>query len=255
MKSKLFITILISVFGAFQSFAQTYSIKFVLQDADNSDALPFATVSITPEGAKQASAYTLSDDKGNVIIEKIKPGKYTMKSELLGYKADSRQVEIKNANLVLPAVKLQPDVEQLQAAKVSAMGNPIIMKQDTIEFSATTFKSADNDVLEDLLKKIPGMEVSEDGSITHNGKSINKITIDGKTFFLDDPQIASKNIPAKAISKLKVVEKKSDQAQFTGIDDGEEETILDLSFHPGMMKGSFGNLMGGGGVDMPATDV
>ena len=113
------------------------------------------------------------------------------------------------------------------------------MKKDTIEYNASSFKTSDNDMLEELLKKLPGVEVSEDGSITANGQTISKITIDGKTFFLDDPSLASKNIPAKIIQKVKVVEKKSDQAMFTGIDDGNEETVIDLSIQPGMMQGWF----------------
>jgi hypothetical protein len=110
-------------------------------------------------------------------------------------------------------------------------------------------------MLEQLLKKLPGVEVEADGSITANGQTIKKITIDGKTFFLDDPQLASKNIPAKIIDKVKVVEKKSDQAMFTGIDDGEEETIIDLKLRPGMAEGWFGNVMAGGGHDIPGAGL
>ena len=106
-------------------------------------------------------------------------------------------------------------------------------------------------MLEDLLKKLPGVEVGEDGSVTSNGQTISKITIDGKTFFLDDPSLASKNIPAKIVEKVKVVQKKSEQAQFTGIDDGQEETVIDLSIQKGMMNGLFGNVMAGGGHDWP----
>ncbi|MBQ2113037.1 MAG: outer membrane beta-barrel protein, partial [Bacteroidales bacterium] len=137
------------------------------------------------------------------------------------------------------------------AANVSAVGNPIIVKKDTIEYNASSFKTSDNDMLEDLLKKLPGVEVNSDGSITANGETITKITIDGKTFFLDDPQLASKNIPAKMVEKVKVVERKSEQARFTGIDDGQEETIIDLSVYKGMMNGWFGNVMAGGGHDVP----
>ena len=143
------------------------------------------------------------------------------------------------------------DAVALDAAKVSAVGNPIIIKKDTIEYNASSFKTSDNDMLENLLKKLPGVEVGTDGSITANGETIKKITIDGKTFFLDDPQLASKNIPAKIVEKIKVVEKKSDQAMFTGIDDGDEETIIDLKLRPGMAEGWFGNVMAGGGHDVP----
>lgn len=140
---------------------------------------------------------------------------------------------------------MDPDKQVLDAASVSATGNPIVIKKDTIEYNATSFKTTDNDMLEDLLKKLPGVEVGSDGSVTANGQTISKITIDGKTFFLDDPQLASKNIPAKIVDKVKVVQKKSDQAQFTGIDDGQEETVIDLSIQKGMMNGVFGNVMAG----------
>ena len=149
---------------------------------------------------------------------------------------------------------MDPDTKMLDAASVSAVGNSIIIKKDTIEYNASSFKTVDNDVLEDLLKKLPGVEVSEDGSISVNGETISKITIDGKTFFLDDPQLASKNIPAKVINKLKIINKKSEQAEFTGIDDGEEEKVIDLTIKPGMMKGAFGNVMGGIGHDLPSAD-
>ncbi|MBR4740681.1 MAG: outer membrane beta-barrel protein, partial [Bacteroidales bacterium] len=130
---------------------------------------------------------------------------------------------------------------------------PIIIKKDTVEYNASSFKISDDNMLEDLLKKLPGVEVNEDGSITANGETISKITIDGKTFFLDDPQLASKNIPAKLIEKVKVVKKKSEQAEFTGIDDGNDETVIDLSVQKGMMNGVFGNLSGGIGHDLPSA--
>ena len=146
---------------------------------------------------------------------------------------------------------MSEDVKVLDAASVTAVGNPIVVKKDTVEYAASSFKTSDNDMLEELLKKLPGVEVAADGSITANGETVTKIMIDGKPFFLDDPQLASKNIPAKLIEKVKVVEKKSDQALFTGVDDGEEETVIDLSMKPGVFDSWFGNLMAGGGHDIP----
>ena len=230
------------------------NLKAVLVDSSNGEAVGFATVSLTREGSQKPAKYVLSDSEGKVEITGIRAGTYTFKAELLGYEAFTREVRIPDVK-DLGELSMKPDRQQLDAASVSAVGNPIIIKKDTIEYNASSFKTTDNDVLEDLLKKLPGVEVSEDGSITVNGQTISKITIDGKTFFLDDPQLASKNIPAKIINKLKVVEKKSEQAEFTGIDDGEEETVIDLSIKPGMMKGTFGNLMAGGGHDVPSTDV
>lgn len=228
----------------------TYSVRARLVDDKTGAPVAFATASLTPEGAKAALKYALTDDKGAVNITKVTKGKYVFKAEIMGYKIIERKIDVVKS-LNLGELRMVEDAEVLDAAKVSAVGNPIVVKKDTIEYTASSFKTSDNDMLENLLKKLPGVEVEADGTITANGETIKKITIDGKTFFLDDPQLASKNIPAKIIEKVKVVEKKSDQAMFTGIDDGEEETIIDLSLRPGMMKGWFGNLMAGGGHDVP----
>lgn len=227
------------------------TLKAYVVDANNGEAVGFATVSVTRAGADKPVSYVLCNDKGEFSVPSLRKGNYILKVEILGYKALSKEITI-TGNLDIGKLELSPDSEQLQAATVTAAGNPIIIRKDTIEYNASTFKTTENDVLEDLLKKLPGVEVSEDGSITANGEKITKITIDGKTFFLDDPQLASKNIPAKIVNKLKVIERKSDQAQFTGIDDGETETVIDLSVKPGMMKGLFGNVMAGGGHDAPS---
>ena len=149
---------------------------------------------------------------------------------------------------------MSEDVEMLDAVVVSAVGNPIVVKKDTIEYSAAAYKTTDNDVLEDLLKKLPGVDVDSDGAISYQGETINKIMIGGKEFFLDDPSLASKNIPAQIIQKVKIVDKKSDQAEFTGIDDGNEEKVIDLSIKPGMLEAWFGNVTAGGGHDLQTEE-
>ena len=227
-----------------------YSIKVRLVDEKTGEPVAFATTSLTPKGSSTASKYVLTDDKGQASITKVAKGTYTFKAELMGYKTHLQEITVEKA-VNLGDIRMIEDAVALDAAKVSAVGNPIVIKKDTIEYNASSFKTSDNDMLEQLLKKLPGVEVEADGSITANGETIKKITIDGKTFFLDDPQLASKNIPAKIIEKVKVVEKKSDQAMFTGIDDGEEETIIDLKLRPGMAEGWFGNVMAGGGHDVP----
>ena len=243
--------LLVSLLAAPSAFAQAiYSVKVRAVEEKTGQPVAFATASVTVKGEKEALKYTLTDDQGYATMTKLKKGSYTFRVELMGYKSYVREITIEK-NMDLGIIRMADDAIALDAAQISAVGNPIIVKKDTIEYAASSFKTSDNDMLEELLKKLPGVEVEADGSITANGETIKKITIDGKTFFLDDPQLASKNIPAKIIEKVKVVEKKSDQAQFTGIDDGEEETVIDLSLRPGMMKGWFGNIMGGGGHDIP----
>ena len=228
-----------------------FTVKLRLVDDKTAEPVGFATVSLSEKGSDKPSSYVLSDAEGKASLTKVAKKTYVLKAELMGYKTHQQELQVEKS-IDLGDIRMSEDVEVLDASKVSAVGNPIVVKKDTIEYNASSFKISDNDMLEELLKKLPGVEVGTDGSITANGETINKITIDGKTFFLDDPQLASKNIPAKLVEKVKVVEKKSEQAQFTGIDDGEEETVIDLSIRKGMMNGVFGNIMGGGGHDMPS---
>lgn len=246
----LFCGLLTMLAVSFAAGAQSRTVSLVLKDSSTGEPVPYATVSITKTGDKTPSKYVLSDDKGKAVMEKVQAGTYTVKAELLGYKNFTKEITVKES-VDLGQINFEPDKQILDAASVSAVGNPIIIKKDTVEYNASSFKTTDNDMLEDLLKKLPGVEVGEDGSVTSNGQTISKITIDGKTFFLDDPSLASKNIPAKIVEKVKVLQKKSEQAQFTGIDDGQEETVIDLSIQKGMMNGLFGNVMAGGGHDWP----
>ncbi len=242
-----------AVFLGLNVSAQTaYTVKVKLVDAKTSEPVSFATASLTVKGETAAAKYVLTDADGAASLTKVRKGTYVFKAELMGYVTHQQELVVEK-DLDLGSIKMEEDVKVLDAASVSAVGNPIVVKKDTIEYTASSFKTSDNDMLEELLKKLPGVEVEADGSITANGETITKIMIDGKSFFLDDPQLASKNIPAKLIEKVKVVEKKSDQALFTGIDDGDEETVIDLSLKPGMMEGWFGNIMGGGGHDVPGA--
>ncbi|MCR5244476.1 MAG: TonB-dependent receptor family protein [Bacteroidales bacterium] len=252
---RLFKTLLIGLMAmiSYPALAQAPgNISLTLTDETTGEPVGYATVSLHRTAETKAFKYALSSDSGKAVIEKVKGGTYVIKAEMLGYKAFEKSVKV-DGNLDLGVIKMALDQETLDAAKVTGVGNPIIIKKDTVEYSASSFKTTDNDVLEDLLKKLPGVEVASDGTVTANGKTIEKITIDGKTFFLDDPQLATKNLPAKMIEKVKVVQKKSEQAEFTGIDDGEETTILDLSVRPGMMNGIFGNVSAGGGHDVPQS--
>ncbi len=238
------------LFAAVALQAQSYKLNLQLKDASTNEAVAFATVSIQAD--KGQPKYVLSDNEGKAELDRVQAGKYLLKAEIMGYKTHEQSIHV-NGNMNIGVIKMEIDQQVLDAASVSAVGNPIIIKKDTVEYNASSFKISDDNMLVDLLKKLPGVEVAEDGTITANGETITKITIGGKTFFLDDPQLAANNIPAKLIEKVKVVKKKSEQAEFTGIDDGNDETVIDLSVQKGMMNGVFGSAMAGGGVDLPST--
>ena len=257
--SKWLFALLSSFFAlasAMPATAQKHNVTLALQDASNGESIPFATVSIAPKGNSAAKpTYMLTDVEGHATFEKVRHGTWTLTAEMLGYQTLKQEFTIVDKDIDLGVLKMDVDLRVLDAATVTATGNPIIIKKDTIEYNASSFKISDDNMLVDLLKKLPGIEVESDGTITSGGETISKITIGGKTFFLDDPQLASQNIPAKLIEKVKVVKKKSEQAEFTGIDDGEEETVIDLTVQKGMMNGTFGNAMLGGGHDLPSTDA
>ena len=256
MKSspRLLVSFVAAAFFSAASFAQNISLK--LQDAATGDPVSYATVSLTVPGKASAYKYVLSDDKGAAKFENVKKGSYEVKAELLGYKSFKKSIEFDaKKDLDLGTAKMEIDSEMLNAATVSDVGNPIIVKKDTVEYNAEAFKTTESDVLEDLLKKLPGVEIGDDGSITVNGKKIDKITVGGKTFFQNDPTMATKNLPAKMIKKIKVIRKKSEQAEFTGIDDGSEENVLDLGIKDNAMNGWVGSVTAGLGHDIPEKGV
>lgn len=137
----------------------------------------------------------------------------------------------------------------LREAEVVGVRTPVKVMQDTVEYNADAYRTQPNAVVEDLLKRLPGVEVDSEGKITANGKSVSKILVDGKEFFADDPTVASRNLPVNMVDKLQVVDRKSDLARITGVDDGEEETVINLTVKKGMNNGWFGNAEAGYGTD------
>ncbi len=249
---RLTLVFLLGVISTLGLFAQGRStVKVMLTDSLTAEPVAYSSVYLSADGTTQRAYYSTSIEDGSATILRVPFGKYFLTAEMVGYKKFVKKVEVYGSQVDLGTMKLQQDVSMLDEVVVSAVGNQIVVKKDTIEFNAELIKSSDDDVLEDLLKKAGGgIEVNSDGTITHNGETITKVMIGGKEFFADDPQLATKNIPAKLIQKIKVVQKKSEQAEFTGIDDGEEETVLDLSVKPGMFEAWFGNITGGGGHDV-----
>ena len=178
MKYFKHLLLIIALLACNTAFAQSiYSIKLHLTDEKTSEPVAFATASVTVKGEKTPLKYTLTDDKGDATITKLKKGTYILKAELMGYRTYTKEVVLEK-NMDLGDIRMAEDAEVLEAAKVTDVGNPITIKKDTVEYNASSFKTSDNDMLEQLLKKLPGVEVGADGSITANGETIKKITID-----------------------------------------------------------------------------
>ena len=178
-------------------------VKLTLKDSKTSDPISWASVYLIPDGDTTITHFALSDDKGDVLIEEVPAGKYELNAEMIGYLPYKKVYTFKGWEYDAGIIKLEENPEYIDAATVSAVGNAITVKKDTIEFNASSFKVGENAMLEDLIKKMPGMEVGDDGTVTLNGEKVDKITVGGKTFFFNDPTAALKNLPAKIVDKIK----------------------------------------------------
>lgn len=221
----------------------------IIKDTDSGEPLMEAAVKLLAAKDSAFVAGVTSDIDGKFKLSGIKPGKYILSVSYIGYADLEKPVTVGNSNLRLGELRLKEASHILGEVSVVAVKTPIKVMEDTVEYNADSYHTQPNAVVEDLLKRLPGVEVGTDGAITANGKSVSKILIDGKEFFSDDPQVASKNLPANMVDKLQVVDRKSDMARLTGVDDGEDETVINLTFKKGMNQGWFGTAEGGYGSD------
>jgi len=227
-------------------------INGLLVDAADTTGLMQATVTLLK--ANKDSTYvkgTVTDLNGVFNLEDVSSGHYYLKCSYIGYEPTVKRVSIgtDGRDVNMGMIALNQNTVVLKDVVVMGVKTAVLVKEDTIEYNADTYKTQANAVVEDLLKRMPGVEVGSDGKITANGKEVKKILIDGKEFFSDDPTVASKNIPADMVNKLQVIDRKSDLARLTGVDDGEDETVINLTVKKGMNNGWFGTATAGYGTD------
>ena len=194
----------------------------------------------------------ISNANGEFFFQNLKPDNYILKVTYIGYLTFFKNINLSGKELTtrLGVLPMEANDVILKEAVVEGKRPEVSVKNDTVEYDAPSYKTGDNAVVEDLLKKLPGIEVDKDGNITAQGKSVNKMYVNGKEFFRDDPQIATKNVPADIVDKVQVYDRKSDMAQMTGFDTGDEETVINLTVRAGMMQGTIGTVQLGAGQDV-----
>lgn len=212
------------------------------------EGLPRAAVRILTAKDSTLVKGAVANDNGKFTVENLKKGQYLLEASYVGFSTIYKSVKL-DKDINTGRIVLSENAEVLKDVTVTGIRTPIRVAEDTVEFNADSYKTQPNAVVEDLLKRLPGVEVSEDGKITHNGREIKKILVEGKEFFGDDPTVASRNVPVDMVNKLQVVDRKSDLARLTGVDDGEDEVVINLSVKPGMDNGWFGNTEAGYGTD------
>ena len=232
--------------------ARAAVINGILVDATDTTELMQANVALLMQD--KDSTYvkgTITDFNGVFNLEDVPSGRYYLKCSYIGYTSVVKRVTVgaDGRDVNMGMIALPQDGVVLKETVVMGVKSAVVVKEDTIEYNADTYKTQANAVVEDLLKRMPGVEVGSDGKITANGKEVKKILIDGKEFFSDDPTMASKNIPADMVNKLQIIDRKSDLARLTGVDDGDDETVINLTVKKGMNNGWFGTATAGYGTD------
>ncbi len=246
----LIYSILISL-STFDANAQFWgSISGIVKD-ELKEPVPQSDIKVLNSKDSSFVKASLSSEKGRFRITGLPLGDYIVSFSYLGYKTHYKNVSIAigHENINMGTIEITPDNILLSEAIVVGKTPDIIAKEDTIEFNAASYKTQPNAVVEDMIKKMPGIEIDDNGKITANGKEIKKILVDGQEFFSNDPKVATKNLPANMVDKLQVIDRKSDEARFSGVDDGEEETVINLTVKKGMKNGWFGNIQAGGATD------
>lgn len=201
-----------------------------------------ATVRLLKSDSSFVTGVT-SNSKGVFHFSAPRDGDYILKLSSIGYKPHTQSIKINNKqNVSLGKISLFPDAVMLNETTVSANAIKVAVKGDTLVYNSAAYKVPEGSVIEELVKRLPGAKVDENGKITINGKEVKKIYIDGKEFMTGDTQTALKNLPTSIVEKVKSYNEKSDMTRITGIDDGEEEAVLDFGLKPGMNKGFFSNL-------------
>ena len=227
-----------------------YTVKGTVQDSTD-QALEAASVVLLNAKDSILISFGLTNKKGAFQLDRIKKGNYVLQITYVGYGTFAKGLDVEGTNSTIDVgtVALNSNINKLAEVTVTAEFIPIVIKKDTIEYTADAFKVKPNATVEDLLKKMPGIEVEDDGSIKAQGEDVQSVTVDGKKFFGDDPKVATQNLPADAVKKVQVFDKKSDKAEFTGIDDGDTQKSINLELKEDKKVGVFGNVVGGLGTD------
>ena len=231
--------------------AQNATVKGTIVDTTNKKNLTNTVISLLRSKDSILYKFTRSKEDGSFQLNKLDTGKYELfiSHDTYADYIDKLAITENNSTVDLGKIMMTLKANLLNDVTVRSQIAAIRMRGDTTEYTADSFKVRPGATVEDLLKKMPGISIDKDGKITAQGSSVEKVLVDGEEFFGDDPTIATKNLQADAIDKVQVFDKKSDQAAFTGIDDGQSKKTINLKMKEDKKKGYFGKLDLGGGLN------
>ncbi|HVX51393.1 MAG TPA: outer membrane beta-barrel protein [Chitinophagaceae bacterium] len=240
--------LLVLVIAGTAAFAQKVTIKGRVYDSAVNKGLAYATVSLVKAKDSTLVTFARADSSGNFTLNNVNKGAYLISTSYVGYAPVWHALPALPAQGVFNAGDIyMTDVTKLQDVSITAKRPPVEINNDTLEFNTENFKTQPNAVVEDMLKKMPGVTVDNDGTIKVNGQTVKRILVNGKEFFTGDVKMATKNLNADAVDKVQVFDKKSDQAAFTGVDDGNSEKTINLKLKKDRNNALFGKVTAGAG--------
>ena len=218
-------------------------------DANEKEPLVQATVQLFWAKDSSFVGGTVTRERGNFSVEAPSNGIYRLRISSVGYETLEREVTIRNLrSQELGELRMSPETVVLKEAVVTGRAAQVVVRKDTLVYNPEAYRTPEGSPIEELIKRMPGADVDEDGNITINGKAVKKILLDGKEFMLGDIETALKNLPVSIIQNVKFYDQQSDQARITGIEDGNKETVLDFTIKRGMNRGYMTNLDLAGGT-------
>ena len=247
---KLYLLLLLPLLFFFNANAQKEgSIKGIVTDTVSGLPLSGATVTVLLAKDSSLVSFGRTNTLGAFNIRNIENGDYRLLITHVGYTNISKSFSVTAslAAIDFGMLIISNKSTLLEEVTIAQEKPPVVVRNDTLEYNAGSFKTKPNAVVEDLLKKLPGIQVDKDGKVKSNGEEVKKVLVDGKEFFGNDPKMATKNLPADAIDKVQVFDRKSDQSRFTGFDDGNSEKTINLTIKPEKKNGVFGKATAGAG--------
>jgi hypothetical protein len=244
------ITLISCIFLTAALSAQTTStLRGKLIDSLNKQSLKDASITALNGTDSSLEVFTLARQDGSFSLANIPFGLMIIQIKFQGYEPFSKKITFSKTNQVVDLGTVFMKTASNDLGNVTVTQSAIQMKKDTVEFTASAFKTKPNAVAEDLIRKMPGMEVAKDGSIKSQGEAVQRVLVNGKRFFGDDPKMATKNLPPDVIDKIQVFDDQSDQSKFTGFDDGNRVKTINITTRKDMRKGTFGKAVIGAGTD------
>lgn len=240
----LTLSILCTVFIAFGQ--SPYEVKGTIQDSTG-NSLPGSSVKLI---SKTDTLYTSSNTDGSYLFPKVKSNEFVLSISLIGYQPINKAFKFTDAKTLLNIAPIKLQIQVNELALVNVVGvNPVTLKEDTIDYKVGAYKVRDNAPVEDVLKKLPGVDVDKDGNVTAQGKQVTRVRVNGKDFFGGDVKTATQNLPADVVENIQIIDDYGDQSNLTGVKTGEPDKIMNIVIRKDKNNGYFGQATAGGGND------